>query len=165
MFASVGGFVDAHEAEEVVGTGRGEAAGAVVINLNQQMPSRVYTDWTEGTAIPVICYGSRAKEADGRSEVGGMKGRQRSGCTDMFTREGNIPHANRNEKPAAAAKRPPATSPRGRCVHGGWDREARVEGRGFRKPRKRRVEEGQGTVLNHFPPHLTLFRLCIDLRE
>lgn len=49
------GSVDAHKAE----TSRKEVvwASSVVINLNQQMPSRVYAEWAEGTAIPVICYG------------------------------------------------------------------------------------------------------------
>lgn len=41
---------------------------------------------------------------------------------DMFTREGNIPRTNRNEKPTAATKQPPAASPRGRCM---YTREAR----------------------------------------
>lgn len=42
MFAPIDGLVDVHEAE----TRRKEVvrASSVVINLNQQMPSRVYTD-------------------------------------------------------------------------------------------------------------------------
>jgi len=38
-------------------------------------------------------------------------------CTDMFTREGNIPHTNRNEKPTAATKQPPAASLQARCTY------------------------------------------------
>ena len=61
------------------GEGRIQRVGqstSAVINLNQQMPSRVYTDWTEGTAMPIICYGreaeSKEKEQDGRN---GERGR------------------------------------------------------------------------------------------
>lgn len=41
------------------------------------------------------------------------RGKAKAGYTDMFTREGNIPHTNRNEKLTAAAKQPPAASFRG----------------------------------------------------
>lgn len=33
-------------------------------------------------------------------------GMAEAGCTDVFTREGNIPHVNRNEKPTATTKQP-----------------------------------------------------------
>lgn len=72
---------------------------------------------TEGTAMPVICYGlyERKRQAIARGERDERKAKV--GCADMFTREGNIPRANRNEKPAAAARQSPAASFREPCTH------------------------------------------------
>lgn len=93
---------------------------------------------------------------------------------DMFTREGNIPYTNRNEKPTAATKQPPAASPRGRCMYirmerergkgeeGGRRRENVQKGRETAKrvetmevktePESRKIGE---TVLNHFSLYLS----------
>lgn len=66
----------------------------------------------------------REKEADDRDAGERDEGEAKVGCTDMFTREGNIPHTNRNEKPTAAAKQPPAAYFRGLCTR---DEIERVE--------------------------------------
>lgn len=98
---------------------------------------------------------------------------------DMFTREGNIPYTNRNEKPTAATKQPPAASPRGRCMYIRMKRDGerkrerrRREREGKYTERERNSEEGGNhgsedrtepaesrkvgeTVLNHFSLYLS----------
>lgn len=101
---------------------------------------------------------------------------------DMFTREGNIPYTNRNEKPTAATKQPPAASPRGRCMYIRMKRDGerkrerrrRREREGKYTERERNSEEGGNhgsedrtepaesrkvgeTVLNHFSLYLSNF--------
>lgn len=63
---------------------------------------------------------------------------------DMFTREGNIPYTNRNEKPTAATKQPPAASPPGRCMYTRKERESREqrEQEAGCTERERKTEEG-----------------------
>ena len=96
---------------------------------------------------------------------------------DMFTREGNIPYTNRNEKPTAATKQPPAASPRERCMYIRMERDGerwrrrRREQEGKCTERERNSEEGGNhgsedrtesrkvgeTVLNHFTLYLSKF--------
>lgn len=128
---SYGRVVDAHKAE----TRRKEVvwASSVVINLNQAnaFEGLHWLSWRYRHAGNMLRF-IREKEI-GDCNVGERDERKaKVGCTDMFTREGNIPHTNRNGKPTAAARQPPAASFREPCTHKQWDRESRVEGWGWR---------------------------------
>lgn len=57
--------------------------------------------------MPVICYDSQEKEANGCRIAREMNDRPKRENPDMCTREGNIPHANRNEKPTTAIRPTP----------------------------------------------------------
>lgn len=97
----------------------------------------------------------------------GDEGKAEAECTDMFTREGNIPHINRNEKPTAATKHNPLPllSKRDAYARDETERSGRKDEGGSLESEGERVRGRQETVLNHFPFHLTLLRHRVELRE